>query len=437
MTKETFTRKVFQGDIPIWIIFMLLCCFSLVEVFSATSTLAYNEPNIWRPIARHATHLTIGFFCVLGLVRIPSRYYPLGGSLLMLAAIALLAAVPFVGISVNDASRWIEIFGIRFQPSEIGKLACVIYVAFLLSKIGVRFTEKTAFYWIIGGVGIVCALILLYNLSTALLLGLVCLLMMFVGHVSLMRIGRLLLILLLLSVALLGLSKIAPETTHKVFPRLETWGNRLTEHIDDRASESDLIKDDSQYVIDDDNYQVSHAKIAIARGGLFGRMPGRSVQRDFLPLAYSDFIFAIIIEELGIVGGTVVLLLYIMLLIRVGIIARRCELLFPKYLVIGCGLMIVIQALTNMAVAVNLMPVTGQPLPLISRGGTSTVLTCLYFGIILSVSRFGAGMGEDEAAEEEEEAVEEDADAEEEGAPIEAAPSVRSSTPVPSPAENE
>ena len=137
------------------------------------------------------------------------------------------------------------------------------------------------------------------------------------------------------------------------------------------------------------------------------------MQRDFLPLAYSDFIFAIIIEELGLVGGTVVLLLYIMLLIRVGIIARRCNLLFQKYLVIGCGLMIVIQALTNMAVAVNLMPVTGQPLPLISRGGTSTVLTCVYFGLILSVSRFGAGMGDEEAAEEE--AVEE-AEAEAEAA---------------------
>ena len=248
--------------------------------------------------------------------------------------------------------------------------------------------------------GIVCSLILLYNLSTAVLLGLVCLLMMFVGHISLIRIGRMMLVLLLLLVALLGLAKIAPETTHRVLPRLETWSNRLTEHLDDRASDNDLVKDDNPQVITDDNYQVSHAKIAIARGGLFGKMPGRSVQRDFLPLAYSDFIFAIIIEELGLVGGTVVLLLYIMLLIRVGIIARRCNLLFQKYLVIGCGLMIVIQALTNMAVAVNLMPVTGQPLPLISRGGTSTVLTCVYFGLILSVSRFGAGMGDEEAAEE-------------------------------------
>ena len=123
MTKETFTRKVFQGDIPIWIIFMLLCSLSLVEVFSATSTLAYNEANIWTPIARHAMHLTIGFFCVLGLTRMPTRLFPIGGSFLMVVAIILLAAVPFVGISVNDASRWIRLFGIQFQPSEVAKLA--------------------------------------------------------------------------------------------------------------------------------------------------------------------------------------------------------------------------------------------------------------------------------------------------------------------------
>ena len=412
MTKDTFTRKVLRGDLPTWVIFMLLCSLSVVEVFSATSTLAYKETNIWQPIMRHTTHLVIGGFCALGLTRIPSRYYPPFGSLLMLVSIALLAALPFVGITVNDASRWIEIFGVRFQPSEIGKLACVVYVAFLLSKIGVRFTERTAFYWIVGGVGIVCALIMLYNLSTALILGLVCLLMLFVGHVSLVRIGRLLLSVLLLFVVLFGMARIAPEATHKVLPRLETWSNRMSEHLDEYFSEEELANDPKK--ANGDDYQVNNAKIAIARGGFFGKMPGRSVQRDFLPLAYSDFIFAIIIEELGVVGGTVVLLLYIMLMIRVGIIARRCDLLFQKYLVIGCGLMIVIQALTNMAVAVNLLPVTGQPLPLISRGGTSTVLTCLYFGIILSVSRFGAGMGDETPTEAETEPAEKVAEAVEE-----------------------
>lgn len=400
MAQTNLTKKVFQGDTSVWIIFLLLCCFSLVEVFSATSTLAYKTSNIWIPIVRHASFLLAGFLMILGMVRIHYKYYSLA-ILLMPLSILMLVVTPIIGVSANDASRWLEIFGVQFQPSEFGKLACIVYVAFLLSKRG-KFSEKAIFQWIIVGVGIVCFLILLYNFSTAFLLGMVCLLMMFIGQISLVRIGKLLLYLVLGGVVLIAVATVAPKTVERFLPRLETWSNRLMKHADDRGEE-EKAQTDKTYVITDENYQVTHAKIAIARGGLFGKMPGRSVQRDFLPQAYSDFIFAIIIEELGVVGGIFVLLLYIMLLIRVGIIARRCEKLFPKYLVIGCGLLIVIQALTNMAVAVNLIPVTGQPLPLISRGGTSTMLTCIYIGIILSVSHFGAGMGPEEEGEESEE----------------------------------
>jgi cell division protein FtsW len=171
-------------------------------------------------------------------------------------------------------------------------------------------------------------------------------------------------------------------------PRAIVWQNRVDSYA------APYLKDAGKtYVVPaDGDYQISHAKAAIAGGGILGRLPGKSVQRDFLPQAYSDFIYSIIIEELGVLGGMGVLLLYVMLLLRVGIIARKCERLFPKYLVIGSGLMIVFQALCHMAVNVNLFPVTGQPLPLISRGGTSTVLTCLYVGIILSVSHYGAKM---------------------------------------------
>lgn len=400
MAQTNLTKKVFQGDTSVWIIFLLLCCFSLVEVFSATSTLAYKTSNIWIPIVRHASFLLAGFLMILGMVRIHYKYFSLA-ILLMPLSILMLAVTPIIGVSANDASRWLEIFGVQFQPSEFGKLACIVYVAFLLSKRG-KFSEKAIFQWIVAGVGIVCFLILLYNFSTAFLLGMVCLLLMFIGQISLVRIGKLLLYLLLGGVVLIAVATIAPKTVERFLPRLETWSNRLIKHADDRE-ETEKAQTDKTYVITDENYQVTHAKIAIARGGLFGKMPGRSVQRDFLPQAYSDFIFAIIIEELGVVGGVFVLLLYIMLLIRVGIIARRCEKLFPKYLVIGCGLLIVMQALTNMAVAVNLIPVTGQPLPLISRGGTSTMLTCIYIGIILSVSHFGAGMGPEEEEEESEE----------------------------------
>ena len=400
MAQTNLTKKVFQGDTSVWIIFLLLCCFSLVEVFSATSTLAYKTSNIWIPIVRHASFLLAGFLMILGMVRIHYKYFSLA-ILLMPLSILMLAVTPIIGVSANDASRWLEIFGVQFQPSEFGKLACIVYVAFLLSKRG-KFSEKAIFQWIVAGVGIVCFLILLYNFSTAFLLGMVCLLLMFIGQISLVRIGKLLLYLLLGGIVLIAVATIAPKTVERFLPRLETWSNRLIKHADDRE-EAEKAQTDKTYVITDENYQVTHAKIAIARGGLFGKMPGRSVQRDFLPQAYSDFIFAIIIEELGVVGGIFVLLLYIMLLIRVGIIARRCEKLFPKYLVIGCGLLIVMQALTNMAVAVNLIPVTGQPLPLISRGGTSTMLTCIYIGIILSVSHFGAGMGPEEEEEESEE----------------------------------
>lgn len=400
MAQTNLTKKVFQGDTSVWIIFLLLCCFSLVEVFSATSTLAYKTSNIWIPIVRHASFLLAGFLMILGMVRIHYKYFSLA-ILLMPLSILMLAVTPIIGVSANDASRWLEIFGVQFQPSEFGKLACIVYVAFLLSKRG-KFSEKAIFQWIVAGVSIVCFLILLYNFSTAFLLGMVCLLLMFIGQISLVRIGKLLLYLLLGGIVLIAVATIAPKTVERFLPRLETWSNRLIKHADDRE-EAEKAQTDKTYVITDENYQVTHAKIAIARGGLFGKMPGRSVQRDFLPQAYSDFIFAIIIEELGVVGGIFVLLLYIMLLIRVGIIARRCEKLFPKYLVIGCGLLIVMQALTNMAVAVNLIPVTGQPLPLISRGGTSTMLTCIYIGIILSVSHFGAGMGPEEEEEESEE----------------------------------
>ena len=345
-------NKLFKGDRVIWIIFMLLCLISVVEVFSATSTIAYKNANHWGPIARHATFLLGGFALVLILHNIPCRFFS-GFIILLPVSILMLIVTPFIGIEANDAHRWLEFFGMQFQPSEFAKLACIVYTSFLLSRRG-SISDRHMFRYILIGVGLTCALILPENFSTGFMLFGVCFLMMFIGQISLIRLGKLAGFLLLMG----GM--------------------------------------DGSYKITDENYQVSHAKIAIARGGLLGQMPGHGQQRDFLPQAYSDFIYAIIIEELGYVGGVVVLLLYIILLIRVGIIARKCDKIFPKYLVLGCGLLVVVQALANMAVAVNLIPVTGQPMPLVSRGGTSTLISCIYFGIILSISRFGAGMGNDE-----------------------------------------
>ncbi|MDR0743809.1 MAG: FtsW/RodA/SpoVE family cell cycle protein [Tannerella sp.] len=387
--------RLFKGDRSVWIIFMLLCLVSLVEVYSATSTLAYRNTYFWTPIVRHATFLLMGFAAVLLLHNIPSRYYFVAILLLPLSIIMLIVT-PFIGVSANEAHRWLSFMGIQFQPSEFAKLACIVFIAFMMSK-QERFTPGRTFWIVWSGAGLTCLLILPENFSTAFLLFLVSFLMMIIGQAPWKKMT-----LLFLSLALTGslsyalIRSVPDDFADKYMPkRAATWVGRIRDFGKDRS--------ENKYVIDNDNYQVAHAKIAIARGGLFGKLPGRSLQRDVLPQAYSDFIYAIIIEEMGLlIGGVGVMLLYIFLMFRVAIIARRCEKLFPKYLALGCGLLIVIQAFMNMAVAVNLMPVTGQPLPLISRGGTSTMLTCFYFGIILSVSRFGAGMSDDEDTGEEE-----------------------------------
>ncbi|MDR1676714.1 MAG: FtsW/RodA/SpoVE family cell cycle protein [Tannerella sp.] len=410
METDNPIQKLFCGDKTIWIIFLLLAGCSLVEVFSATSSLAYSpkSTSIWEPIARHAGFLSFGFMFTLALAHAHYRYFSVF-ILVLPVSIVMLITTYIVGIKVHDAARFLSVFGVQFQPSELGKLACIVYIAFLLSRRR-KFSEDKVFKWIIWGVAPVCALIFPANLSTAFLLGSVCFLLMFIGQIPYRKLGKLLMWVTVLGVVFVFVLAVTPrETLEKYFPpavswqkRVFTWGNRLFSfsngHVDSKKA-----NEKTYFIPSDDDYQITHAKAAIASGGLFwGKGPGRSVQRDFLPQPYSDFIYAIIIEELGvIIGGLGLLILYIWLMVRVGMIARKCRELFPKYLVIGCGLLIVTQALMHMAVNVGMMPVTGQPLPLISRGGTSTVLTCVYIGIILSISRHGARMGETDEKEKE------------------------------------
>ena len=389
-------NKLFRGDRSTWIIYMFLCLISLVEVFSATSTLAYKNVHFWDPIVKHATFLLMGFAAVLILCNIPKNYFTIVIFLLILLfplSIVLLAITPFLGVSINESYRWFEFMGIQFQPSEIAKMACIVFVAYMLDMQN-RVSPHTVFWIILTGVGLTCALIFPENFSTAVLLFVVCFLMMFVGQAPLKKMIMTLVVLgLTFGIMFVFFRSISDDVAKKNLPAILV---KAKGRIDDFGKD----KHENKYTITDENFQVSHAKIAIARGGIIGQLPGRSIQRDYLPQAYSDFIYAIIIEEMGLLGGFFVLMLYIILMFRVAIIARRCKKLFPKYLALGCGLLIVIQAFINMAVAVNLIPVTGQPLPLISRGGTSTMITCLYFGIILSVSRFGAGMdGDDDMME--------------------------------------
>lgn len=392
------SSKLFKGDRVIWIVFMFLCAVSIVEVFSATSTLAYKQVHFWGPIWRHITFMAGGIFCMLVLSQI--SYNRIGKWLVVLFPISIiLLLITFVfATEVNGAKRWL--FGM--QPSELAKLGTIGFVAFVLS-LQDRFTESQIFKALLTGVCTACAIILPENFSTAFLLFAVCFLMMFIGQISIKRLARLAGILFLLLSLFIAALVILPDNIVKYMSRAATWKERIVDFTHPSAGN----EESSTYVINDDNYQVSHAKIAIARGGLFGKLPGHGQQRDFLPQAYSDFIYAIIIEELGfIIGGVGVLFLYIILLVRVGMIARKCTKPFPKFLVLGCGLLVVMQALANMAVAVNLIPVTGQPMPLVSRGGTSTILSCVYFGIILSVSRFGAGIGNEEEESTEEEKAE-------------------------------
>ena len=401
MEKTGIARKLFQGDVLVWRIFMLLCGISIIEVFSATSTLVYRQPNIWIPLARHASFLLVGFIMIIGLVHANHKYFSLG-ILLMPLSIILLILTLLWGIDQHDSTRRLELFGTPFQPSEFGKLACIIFVAFLLSK-REKISDAKTFKYIMIGVGSVCLLIMPANLSTAIILGFVCFLMMFIGQIPLKKLGKLVLSVLIAGFLFVFLLLVVPpDTTRAILPRAITWQNRVHAFIDNFKKTDNNQGQSATYQTTSDDYQVVHAKIAIARGGIIGKGPGQSMQRDFLPQAYDDFIYAIIIEESGVVGGVIVILLYLMLTYRAGIIARRCKKLFPKYLVLGCSLLILVQALVNMAVAVNLMPVTGQPLPLISRGGTSIVITCVYIGMILSVSRHNEAMevGETEETEE-------------------------------------
>lgn len=390
--KTAKIASIFKGDKVIWSVFIILCVISLVEIFSATSTIVYRQQNQWGPILRHAMFLIGGVGVILLIHNIPYRFF---SSLIfiLIGSIILLILTPFIGTTVNGAERWISIMGFTIQPSEIAKISLMGTIAFLLSKQN-GMNDGVLFNWMIGLMVVVCGIIAMDNLSTAVLLFGVCFLLMFIGNVKLSRLlkvagaGLALVLLFLLFLNML------PEkwADSGALSRVGTWQNRISNF----GGNKEAAGEDTYYAITDDNYQVAHAKIAIANGGVFGVIPGNSTERDFLPQAYSDFIYAIIIEEMGLIGGIFVMLLYIILLVRAGMIARKTEKLFPKYLVLGSALMLCTQAFINMAVAVNLIPVTGQPLPLISRGGTSTLITCAYFGLILSADRFGIGKRRDD-----------------------------------------
>ena len=398
--------NIFKGDKVIWMIFFFLCMISIIEVYSASSSLTYKTGNYMAPVIRHIGLLGLGLLTMICMFKVKCKFFKIVTPFMLGLSFILLLWVLVAGQSTNGASRWISLAGINFQPSEIAKGAVVLAVAQILSAMQTEHgAEKRAFKYILIVSGIFVALIGLENLSTAMLLCFTILCMMIIGRVPMRQIGKLVgtaliaICIIFASIMIVGKDKgdtAKPENSltekvvqdekeetgvvDKLFHRADTWKAR----IDKWTSSKTIAPEDVDL---DKDAQVAHANIAIASSNIAGNGPGNSVERDFLSQAYSDFIYAIIIEEMGIEGAIFVALLYIFLLFRAGRIANRCENNFPAFLCMGLAILLVIQALFNMLVAVGLAPVTGQPLPLISRGGTSTVINCLYLGIILSISR--------------------------------------------------
>ena len=404
--------NLFKGDKVIWMVLLFLCLISIVEVFSASSTLTYKSQDYLGPIIGHSWKILVGVGVAILILNVPCRFFKLMTPALLLISGIMLLWVLFFGEKTNDAGRWISLFGLKFQPSEIAKGTMVLVTAQILSAMQREDgADKRAFKYILLIVLPTCLLIGLENLSTAALILAVIFLMMFVGRVPLIQLGKfvgagiIVVVLLVGSIYLLGSfdessgetqqtesivnGEVKKETKKNAsfLHRFGTWKARIDKHLNKKAvapEDYDLDKD----------AQVAHANIAIVSSNIIGKGPGKSVERDFLPQAFSDFIYVIIIEELGIIGAAFVVLLYVVLLYRAARIATRCENNFPAFLVMGLALMLVIQATFNMMVAVGIAPVTGQPLPLISRGGTSTIINCAYIGAMLSVSRSAKKRGE-------------------------------------------
>ena len=370
--QATWLDKHFKGDRTIWLIVFVLSIFSLLAVYSSTGTLAYKykSGNTEYYLIKHLIILGFGLALMYGAHLIKYTYFSRISLVALWLTIPLLLLTLLLGTNFNEASRWLTLPGtnITFQTSDFAKLALIMYVARMLSKKqGEIDTFKSAFFTVIVPVLLVCALILPANFSTAAMVFLSACYLMFIGRMRIKFIFG----MIGIGIASFGLFVLISLATGNN-GRILTWKARV---------ENFIAGDDTE------NYQTEQAKIAIAGGGLVGKFPGNSVQRNFLPHPYSDFIYAIIIEEYGFIGGAFILFLYILLFFRVIRFIHHSPMAFGTLLAAGCAFTLVFQALINMAVAVNLFPVTGQPLPMLSMGGTSIWFTSLSLGVVLSVSR--------------------------------------------------
>lgn len=391
--KNNLLHKIRQQcqhvDRVYWLLFGLLIIVAILALFSASSTLAFAHGNTLSPILDQMLFICAGVLVAFIVQFIPSHYIRICGYIGLLISIGmLLLTYAGMGVTINGATRWLRIGGIVFQPSELAKLTLIIVVADLLSRIKNKDDEKKYFFIVLGITGFVCLLILFNNLSTTLLLGGIVFLLFFLARVHIKYWGSVFLITVALLVGGYFLVKevyVKPgrQIEASLMQRAITWVNR----VDAMVEEFKAPGDSKQSL--EENYQRTIAKVAIAHGGAspVGVLPGNSTERDFLPQAFADYIFAIIVEESGLIGSFLLMLLYLSILFRSCLISSKYADYSAMLMVMGLALMLTCQALVSMMVSVGIGPVTGQPLPLISRGGTSALVTSLYFGIIMCVAR--------------------------------------------------
>ena len=382
-------RQLLNGDRTIWTMVFILCAISLIEVFSASSRLTFGKSSFLAPIISHTMHLGIGLVGMWLVHLLHYKWYRLFPVLLVPLSILLLGYLSIRSMGSSGAERWINLGFFQLQPSELGKIGVIMTVAYWLSKLKPEdeLSQANTFWKILALTGLVDALIVGENLSTAVLLAGVIFVMMILGGIAWRRMLALTGVVVGAGIVAVVILLFVPAQTirdSKIIPsRATTWQARLQDfsQTKNKPNAYEYAK-----LVAPEKPQETHANIAIATSNILGKGPGNSDERDYLQEASCDFIYAIIIEELGMAGGIIVMLVYIILLYRVGRIATKCKEKYPAYLAMGLGMLLGLQAFINMSVAVGLFPVTGQPLPLISKGGTSVLMTSGCIGMLLGIS---------------------------------------------------
>ena len=376
-------------DRTFWALFLALIVVAIIALFSASSTLVYMHHSALGPIGQQMFFIILGIAAAFGIQFLPTYWVRIGGYVLLVVSTLLVFSTMIPGnplvVTINGAARWVRIAGITFQPSELAKLSLIIVIADQLARIRTEADKQKYFYRTLIIAAVVMLPIMASNLSTAVLIGLIIFCLWILARIPwkyTLSVLGIAIVVLGLGYAIVEFGFVRPgRAMHGPFKRATTWVARIDRHFEH--------DDASKYVLTDENIQEVYSSVAIARGGTspVGVLPGNSKERDYLPLAFADYIFAIIVEESGIIGAFGLIFIYLAILFRACNISSRYNDMPAMLMTMGLALMITCQALISMLVAVGLGPVTGQPLPLISRGGTSVLITSIYFGIMMAVSR--------------------------------------------------